>query len=310
MANKISKFVCMFALSVICMLTFLVSYNSRKDLLTNNDGDLIQETTTETKTADDYSAQPELIKIDNVWYYITSRTYRTTTTETTTATRRTTTYTTTTQKPMPIPAPITTASHRSTQAVSTTTTSRVTTTTTSTTQKPVARVYTVYKPSTHYIHMSTCKWFDKTCIEITDTHGLECRRCSQCKPDMTIEKEYVPPVKKTETVSYSGVSQSDIILLQKLVANEYGADWVSTYEKAKIVAAVMNQVKDKRFPNTVRECIYKSCVPYGFNPNKKRTISQSVKDAVAYYFNHPEKFKGFTANSWYGDGKKNHFYTV
>lgn len=305
MANKISKFVCMLMLSVIGLVTFLVSYNN--DISNRIDSYSCEQ----TKTVSVYSARPELIKIGNILYYVPNKTVditittTNTTTDTPTTTSSTTTIRTTTNKPMPIPdsTKLTTST---TKSVTTTTTVKTTETTTSTEKC----VYIVYKPSTHYIHKSTCKWFDKTCKQITDTHGLECRRCSNCNPDMVIEKEYVVPVKKTEPVSYNGVSQSDIILLQKLVANEYGADWVSTYEKAKIVAAIMNQVKDKRFPNTVRACIYNSCVPYGFNPNKKRTISQSVKDAVAYYFQHPEKFKGFTANSWYGDGKRNHFYTA
>lgn len=112
------------------------------------------------------------------------------------------------------------------------------------------------------------------------------------------------------TKSSSGykVTQEEIVLLRKLVANEYGADWVPVREKAKIVASIMAQVKDKRFPNTVKGCIYKTCVPYGFNPNKKRTISKSVIAAVDYYFaNADTVFKNWTANSWWGDGKYNHF---
>ena len=115
------------------------------------------------------------------------------------------------------------------------------------------------------------------------------------------------------TKSYSGykVTQEEIALLRKLVANEYGADWVPVKEKAKIVASIMAQVKDKRFPNTVKGCIYKTCVPYGFNPNKRRTISKSVIAAVDYYFaNANTVFKNWTANSWWGDGKYNHFRRV
>ena len=236
----------------------------------------------------------------------TESTQTTTETSTTTTTEETTTTTTTS-----------TTSETTTSARHKTTTStganKVQPAPISTTTTAAKKVYIVYKPSTHYIHKSTCRWFDKTCKEITSTEGLECRRCSECKPELEIVKEYIPPVKqetKTEiSTGYAGVTASEIILLQKLVANEYGADWVSVKEKAKIVASVMNQVKDKRFPNTVTKCIYKSCVPFGFNPNKKRTISDSVKKAVQYYFdNRNTVFKNWTANSWYGDGKYNHFY--
>lgn len=236
----------------------------------------------------------------------------------------------------------TTETTTSTDTTSTTTTEETTTTTTTTTETTttsdstttkeqtvaapaVPAGYVVYKPRTHYIHRSTCHWVDKTCKKVETAHGLECRRCSECKPDLKIEKEYVVTTttkttkKKTTTTTTTkttsksaskyNVTQSEIILLQKLVQNEYGADWVSKYDKACIVASIMNQVKDKRFPNTVTKCIYKSCVPYGFNPNKSRKITQSVKDAVQYYFDNANTvFANWKCNSWYGDGKRNHFY--
>jgi hypothetical protein len=48
------------------------------------------------------------------------------------------------------------------------------------------REYVVYKPSTHYIHRSTCRWFDSEWYEISDTEGLECIKCSECNPEMDI----------------------------------------------------------------------------------------------------------------------------
>ena len=320
MAKRISTFVCMCTLSIIGLFTFVFAYNKPKEPDNNVDNTII-ESTTETEQV--YSATPELVKIGNVWYYVTSRTPSSTTTTTTESTTRMTARTT--YIPAPTPVRVTTPKSTTT-TTDTTTTKRVTTTkkktattttTTTTTAKSLAQpeVYVVYKPSTHYIHKSTCKWFDKTCVHIENTNGLECRRCSQCKPDMEIVKTYTPPVTHTESstkssfkYNHDGVTDAEIILLQKLVQNEYGADWVSTYDKACIVASVMNQVKDKRFPNTVTKCIYKSCVPYGFNPNKKRTITDSVKKAVQYYFeNRYTVFKPWTANSWYGDGRRNHF---
>ena len=104
-------------------------------------------------------------------------------------------------------------------------------------------------------------------------------------------------------------TQSEILLLQKLVQNEYGADWVSVYDKACIVASIMCQVKDNRFPNTITSCIYRSCVPFGFNPNRAIKITNSVKQAVSYYFNNQNTvFANWNCNSWYGDGRRNHFY--
>ena len=37
--------------------------------------------------------------------------------------------------------------------------------------------YIMFKPSTHYIHKSTCHWVDDACYKITDTQEIECRKC-------------------------------------------------------------------------------------------------------------------------------------
>ena len=55
------------------------------------------------------------------------------------------------------------------------------------------REYVVFKPSTHYIHKSTCHWVDSTCYEITDTKEIECRKCSECNPEIEIINNYVEP---------------------------------------------------------------------------------------------------------------------
>lgn len=53
------------------------------------------------------------------------------------------------------------------------------------------REFVVYKPSTHYVHRSTCHWVDSTCYEIEDTNGLEARKCTECNPDIEIVTPYV-----------------------------------------------------------------------------------------------------------------------
>lgn len=54
-----------------------------------------------------------------------------------------------------------------------------------------AREYYVYKPSTHYIHKSTCHWVSSECYEITETSGIEARACSECDPKIEIVNPYV-----------------------------------------------------------------------------------------------------------------------
>ena len=47
------------------------------------------------------------------------------------------------------------------------------------------RDFVVFKPNTHYIHRSTCHWAKQgEVIEIENTENIECRICSECKPDL------------------------------------------------------------------------------------------------------------------------------
>ena len=67
-------------------------------------------------------------------------------------------------------------------------TKETTTTTTTTFKQPE---FVVFKPSTHYIHRSTCKWVDDSCYKIEDTKGIQARYCNDCNPDMEIIDPYV-----------------------------------------------------------------------------------------------------------------------
>lgn len=167
------------------------------------------------------------------------------------------------------------------------------------------RKYVVYKPSTHYIHRSTCGWSDSTCYEITNTSGLECRRCSECSPEMVIETEYIPPKQSI------GVTDSDYILLCNAVAHEAGSNGISTYNKALVVEVIMNRVNSPLYSNSVYGVLtepnqftgawgYVNLGTYSYQ------VTDDVKNAVTYYFNNPGEFcHGYF--SFWGDGYQNHF---
>lgn len=127
-------------------------------------------------------------------------------------------------------------------------------------------------------------------------------------------------IQSTTTTESTIVSTNNIFtdyeynLLCKLIANEYGGK-SSVVERAKIVAAVVNQTT--RYGDSIETCIYRSCVPWGFNPNKEYyggTYYKDMSDAVDYYLNNGTA--GFYdigywqegADSWWGDGTWNHFY--
>ena len=183
--------------------------------------------------------------------------------------------------------------------------------------------YVVYKPSTHYIHRNTCHWFDDTCIEIEDTNGLECRRCSECHPDMEIITEYVEPAPAANSgqsqlgsdgqyhSALAYVTEEERIMLCNLVALEGGSNWISTYDKACIVCTVMNRYHDGGWSGGCANTIYNVITaPYQYAGGAGvsyyiSNVNQGCIDAVDYYFEHQSDFPHYTG--FWGDGSQNHF---
>ena len=178
--------------------------------------------------------------------------------------------------------------------------------------------YIVYKPSTHYIHKNTCRWFNSECYEIHSTEGLECRRCTECNPDMEIVTPYVVPTQKVQQqpvvtggAALDYITELEYIYLCNTVGHEYGSDIVPIYDKACVVATVMNRVRDGGWSNGLPSTIYNVLTaPYQYNPNYATgyyhsCVTQSCKDAVDYYFAHQNEFPHYT--SFWGDGRYNHF---
>jgi hypothetical protein len=183
-----------------------------------------------------------------------------------------------------------------------------------------AREYIVYKPSTHYVHKNTCRWFNNECEEITSTEGLECRRCSECEPDIEIITEYTPQtttpptstVNTSEHAALNYVTEEERVYLCNVVGSEYGSDWVSLYDKACVVASVMNRYYDGGWQgygraNTIYNVI---TAPDQFDPTYavnyyRWNVTESCIQAVDYYFENMDIFPHYT--SFWGDGRVNHF---
>lgn len=213
------------------------------------------------------------------------------------------------QSPVPEEIIVETTITETTTTVTTMTTMTTTMTTTET-KKDTHNIY-VYKPSTHFVHRTSCKWYDETCETIETTEGLDVLYCVDCNPDIEIYSYYNPvqstitAVSVAETPVYSGTGDYDRELLAQIVWHEAGSDWISTYDKAMVAAGVMNRVNDSRFPSTVYDVLTQPGQFTGYWPDCC-TPTQSCYDAVDYYFNNVSLFGNH--NSWWGDGVQNHFY--
>ncbi|MBO4877164.1 MAG: cell wall hydrolase [Ruminococcus sp.] len=131
-----------------------------------------------------------------------------------------------------------------------------------------------------------------------------------------MSEAYSEPVAETVTESYTqpvntGLSDSDYIVLCNAVAHEAGCDWISTYDKAKVVEVIMNRVYSPLYPDSIVGVLTQ---PYQFTGSSTYVylgtyscyVSQSVKDAVDLYFSDPSAFSHGYYSFW-GDGTQNHF---
>ena len=130
----------------------------------------------------------------------------------------------------------------------------------------------------------------------------------------TVEEYYV----ETEPVYFCGVTYEEQIMLANVVGGEYGSDWVPIYDKAMVVATVMNRYYDGgwqgyNYDGSLREnTIYNILTAEGqYDPFYANTVynwnvTESCIEAVEYYFANQELFPHVT--SFYGDGTYNYFY--
>lgn len=106
------------------------------------------------------------------------------------------------------------------------------------------------------------------------------------------------------------VSEEDRILLINIVASEYGSDWVSVSEKAKIVAVVMNRLANGYWGNSIRSVLTYSGQFDGYTAQSwfYRSTTPTCIDAVDYYFLHKDEsqYQGIMYIS--GHGSYNSFW--
>lgn len=103
-------------------------------------------------------------------------------------------------------------------------------------------------------------------------------------------------------------SEYEKVMLGNLVGREYGSNWVSTYDKAKVVATVMNRVEADEFPDTIYDVVTQPGQFDGYLPTDSYTyqVTDDCIAAVDYYFDHPDEFGDY--KYFFGDGRVNYFY--
>lgn len=138
------------------------------------------------------------------------------------------------------------------------------------------------------------------------------------QPEETSSEEPAPAEDTQEEEQDNGrkiqVTDEEYIWLCNVVGHEYGANWISEYEKAKVVEVVMNRVNDPRFPNTIWGVLTQPNQFSGLEwtlylGTYSYQVTPSVMAAVDMYLEHPEDFNHGYLGFW-GDGSMNHFYSI
>ena len=128
----------------------------------------------------------------------------------------------------------------------------------------------------------------------------------------TVQTEpYVEPIVEQpvieQTYNELPITDYERTLLRNVVANEYGSDYVSVAEKAKVVAVVMNRVNSSSFPNTIEGVLTQPTQFTGYYATDYEwgKVTDSVREAVDYYFSHQDEYGDWLYFN--GDGKWNYF---
>lgn len=126
----------------------------------------------------------------------------------------------------------------------------------------------------------------------------------------TIPTETVPVESDSvvEVDSTYPITEYERILLCNIVANEAGSDWISIYDKACVVACVINRINDSRFPTSIEEVLTQ---PYQFSGYYASdcyypTVTDACIQAVDYYFEHSNEFGDYLY--FEGNGTNNVFH--
>lgn len=140
-------------------------------------------------------------------------------------------------------------------------------------------------------------------ITMTSTPEMATSSITQTETESDFEYE--------EQITSIPVSEAERMALVNCVAHEYGSDWVSVYDKACVVATVMNRVYSSQFPDTVLEVLaqpgqFADSESYAYLGMYSYQVTDSCVEAVDYYFSHSDEFGSYLY--FEGNGTTNIFY--
>lgn len=256
---------------------------------------------------------PDITRIETTTCVEPTTLYTTRMTTTPMTTKCTTSCTTTT--------PVTTTTCTTTTTVATTTTEVTTVTETEATHE-----YIVYKPSTKYVHRSTCRWNNADAYPITDTNDILARYCTECNADIEIKNLYIPPEPVTEVIEVVEVVQeteteynptpepiamkycddSDRYYLAVMLSHECSPR-ASVEHNATAVACMFNRVRDG-WASSIYDAIQTGCVPWwgGGSLSSYGLYGDTsyCYDAIDYYLSHSDEYSW--QHSWEASGDDVH----
>lgn len=203
----------------------------------------------------------------------------------------------------------TTAAVETSVSTTTVTTTKVTTTTniTTTTTTAPATTTTVTETTTAEPVVTTVELETEPVIEEVEPEIIE----EIYIEEIEVTADEPAPAEENAGDGTLPVSDSDFILLCNVVGHEAGSDWIDTVSKATIVEVIMNRVSNPEYPDSVYGVLtepgqFSGSSAYVNLNDYSWEVTENVKAAVRYYFEHPDQFtQGYL--TFTGDGHTNYF---
>lgn len=154
---------------------------------------------------------------------------------------------------------------------------------------------------------STTSTTTTTTMKGTTSTSMTTQMTTMPQNTAPIEEEII--VEPICTESELPITNQEFTLIANVISHEAGSAWISEYERACIVACIMNRIADSRFPNTIDSVVHQPYqmfdVPY-YRIDYSGIGYEPIDNAIYAYFN--GVYDCGSINSWSGNGEHNLFY--